>query len=126
MSTCRNILHWKKNLDFPKDSNVSDFAKDLIRRLITDSKNRLNFSQIRQHPFFKGVNWETIRSSEAAIVPKVTSDTDTQNFDKWEEQGDAPQAVGNDENGKFIGYTFKREEERENMGKDFFSNPNEN
>ena len=51
-------------LDFPDSRNVSDTAKDLIRKLlVVDPDSRLgkdSINEIQQHEYFKGVNWETV------------------------------------------------------------------
>nr|AML79649.1 putative LOV domain-containing protein [Carapichea ipecacuanha] len=62
--TFANILH--KDLKFPASIQVSLQAKQLMYRLLhRDSKNRLGSregaSEIKKHPFFKGVNWALIR-----------------------------------------------------------------
>ncbi|KAK6928263.1 Protein kinase domain [Dillenia turbinata] len=63
------------SLKFPEGSNVSLAAKDLIRGLLVkDPKNRLGYkrgaTEIKQHPFFKSVNWALIRSTHPPEIPK--------------------------------------------------------
>lgn len=118
MQTCRKIINWKNTLVFPEEAKLSPASRDLIQRLIQDANKRLEFSDIQKHPFFKGVNWNTIRDQKSAIVPKVTSDVDTQNFDKFEEitqtaeeKRQANATVKNSDGQSFIGYTFKRPEQ---------------
>ncbi|CAL5334277.1 hypothetical protein CsSME_00016470 [Camellia sinensis var. sinensis] len=62
--TFANILH--KDLKFPGAISVSLSAKQLMYRLLhRDPKNRLGSregaNEIKQHPFFKGVNWPLVR-----------------------------------------------------------------
>nr|AML79208.1 putative LOV domain-containing protein [Synsepalum dulcificum] len=62
--TFANILH--KDLKFPRSISVSLPAKQLMYRLLNrDPKNRLGSHEgaheIKQHPFFKGVNWPLVR-----------------------------------------------------------------
>lgn len=124
MSTCRKIVNWKKTLVFPPEASLSVAAKDLIQRLICDASKRLNWEDIKRHPFFKGIKWDKLRSNKAAIVPKVTSDVDTQNFDNFDEKKD--EAVSAGDNTSFIGYTFKRPEKSEPFDeKSFFSAPDD-
>jgi len=126
MSTCRKIVNWQKTLVFPPEIKISADAKDLIQRLIQHSKSRLKFDEIKAHPFFKGVDWDNLRNSTAAIVPQVTSDVDTQNFDKFEEQPHDDTADANRQSDKsFIGYTFKRPEQKKKIESNFFDAPEE-
>jgi hypothetical protein len=46
---------------------VSPAAEDLIRSLLTDPENRLNFDAIRAHPFFADVDFDNIHQSEQLI-----------------------------------------------------------
>jgi len=97
--------------------------KNLVRRLICAPEQRLGrhgAEEIKVHPFFAGVDWETIRSIEAPFVPNLKSITDTSYFptedlDKIPEQ---PQTIDrnnsnvtgeyNQKDLAFVGYTFKR------------------
>nr|AML77467.1 putative LOV domain-containing protein [Dacrydium balansae] len=81
--TFSNIL--KKELKFPKSVPVSLSAIQLIHGLLNrDPKNRLGSysgaNEIRQHPFFKGVNWALIRSMKPpeldASAPTTGQDVD--------------------------------------------------
>lgn len=111
MSTCRKIVNWRRTLVFPDDANLSPQAEDLIRRMICDASQRLTFDQIKRHPFFRGVDWDNIRSTRAAIPVTLRSDTDTSNFDKFEESPAPVSNVGGDaSDGAFVGFTFKRPE----------------
>jgi protein-serine/threonine kinase len=48
--------------------------------LITSADKRLNINQIKRHPFFYGVDWETIRKIDSPFVPHLQSITDTSYF----------------------------------------------
>jgi serine/threonine kinase 38 len=41
--------------------------------------------EIKAHPFFKGVDWKRIHEKTAPCIPELTSEVDTANFDKFEE-----------------------------------------
>jgi len=50
------------SLTFPKSNGrVSQSAKDLIRSLLTESENRLDYDGIRTHVFFADVDFDNIR-----------------------------------------------------------------
>lgn len=56
----------------------------LIRGLINDSQKRLSIKQIKNHPFFEGVNWDNLRKMKPPFVPKVKDDLDSTNFDDFD------------------------------------------
>ena len=58
---------------FPSsDGRVSQSAEDLIRALLTESENRLDYNGIRAHLFFADVDFDNIRQS---IVYSCLCDT---------------------------------------------------
>lgn len=62
--TCQKILHWKKTFNIPKEAKLSDNAKDLLTKMITDADVRLGRNgaeEIKQHPFFDGFDWTNLR-----------------------------------------------------------------
>lgn len=40
---------------------------------------------IQAHPWFKGLQWDRLYQMEAAFLPEVNNELDTQNFEKFEE-----------------------------------------
>ncbi|XP_062013682.1 serine/threonine-protein kinase D6PKL2-like isoform X2 [Rosa rugosa] len=62
-------------LRFPESPVVSFAARDLIRGLLVkEPQNRLAYkrgaTEIKQHPFFEGVNWALIRCATPPEIPK--------------------------------------------------------
>ncbi|XP_055861655.1 citron Rho-interacting kinase-like isoform X2 [Biomphalaria glabrata] len=113
VSTYANIMNFKNTLKFPAESDVSDQAKDFIKKLLTDSHSRLNWSGIKAHPFFKGVKWDTIRERDAIYVPSINGLDDTSHFDEVEKVQRQPDLEvlkpQNDFSGRdlpFVGFTF--------------------
>ncbi|KAM9906739.1 hypothetical protein OXX79_001367 [Metschnikowia pulcherrima] len=124
--TYKKIINWHESLVIPDDIHLSPEAEDLIRSLLTSSDRRLGrnggANEIKQHPFFRGVDWETIRKVDAPFIPKLRSITDTRFFptDELENVPDSPamsranqqQQQSSGENAKedlpFIGYTYSR------------------
>lgn len=126
--TYRKILNWQETLQIPDDIHLSPEAEDLIRKLLTNAENRLGryngADEIKLHPFFRGVDWDTIRQVDAPFIPKLRSITDTRFFptDELENVPDSPalskameqreQILQNGGNVKedlpFIGYTYSR------------------
>ena len=72
--TCQKILNWKKTFKVPRDANLSKEATDLIYKLVCDKDERLGTNgatEIKQHPFFKGVDWNNIRNTKAPWIPEL-------------------------------------------------------
>ncbi|CAH1423958.1 unnamed protein product [Lactuca virosa] len=119
MSTCRKIVHWKSHLKFPQEAQLSFEAKDLISRLLCNVNHRLGSKgahEIKVHPWFKGIDWDRIYHMDAAFIPEVKDELDTQNFEKFEES--EHQIKSSSRSGpwrrmlsskdiNFVGYTYK-------------------
>ncbi|XP_048354650.1 rho-associated protein kinase 2 [Sphaerodactylus townsendi] len=119
VGTYSKIMDHKNSLHFPDDVEISKHAKDLICAFLTDRDVRLGrngVEEIKNHLFFKNDqwNWDNIRETAAPVVPELSSDIDSSNFDDIEDdRGDVetfpiPKAfVGNQL--PFIGFTYYRE-----------------
>uniref|UniRef100_A0A8D3C5N2 Rho-associated protein kinase 1 n=1 Tax=Scophthalmus maximus TaxID=52904 RepID=A0A8D3C5N2_SCOMX len=90
VGTYSKIMNHKNALTFPEDSDISNDAKNLICAFLTDREVRLGrngVDEIKRHPFFKNDQWtwEVVRETAAPVVPELSSDVDTSNFDDIEE-----------------------------------------
>eukprot|EP01028_Stygiella_incarcerata_P009796 TRINITY_DN476_c0_g1_i1.p1 TRINITY_DN476_c0_g1~~TRINITY_DN476_c0_g1_i1.p1 ORF type:complete len:1037 (-),score=302.85 TRINITY_DN476_c0_g1_i1:1976-5086(-) len=67
------------------DIQVSKEAKDFIERLLVrDPDERLGangIDELKAHPFFRNIDWETVRYQEAPYIPVCSSPEDTSGFD---------------------------------------------
>ncbi|CAK4031521.1 Serine threonine- kinase cek1 [Lecanosticta acicola] len=89
----QNIL--SRNIHWPEEDEedaVSEEAKDLINKLMCldpqerlgsnkDSKFEDGGDEIKAHPWFADINWETLREDEASFVPASENPEDTEYFD---------------------------------------------
>ncbi|VVC88965.1 unnamed protein product [Leptidea sinapis] len=116
VGTYGKIMDHRNSLQFPEDIDISKDAKSLIRGLLTERTKRLgknSVDEIKQHPFFVNDQWsfENLRDSVPPVVPELSGDDDTRNFDDIE-KSDAldelfpvPKAfVGN--HLPFVGFTY--------------------
>ena len=91
--TCQKIMQWKKTLVIPTDAKLNPAAADLIARLMCDAEHRLGANgaeEVKAHPFFKKTDWGFLRHSLPPFIPDISSDIDTTNFDKFEEDKNEP------------------------------------
>ncbi|XP_010265016.1 PREDICTED: serine/threonine-protein kinase tricorner-like isoform X2 [Nelumbo nucifera] len=119
MSTCRKIVNWRTHLKFPEEAKLSPEAKDLISKLLCHVDQRLGTrgaDEIKAHPWFNGVEWDKLYQMEAAFIPEVRDELDTQNFEKFEESDSQTQASSksgpwrkmlSSKDINFVGYTYK-------------------
>ncbi|KAJ4981215.1 hypothetical protein NE237_032052 [Protea cynaroides] len=119
MSTCRKIVNWRTHLKFPEEAKLSAEAKDLICKLLCNVEQRLGTKgahEIKAHPWFKGIQWDRLYQMEAAFIPEVKDELDTQNFEKFEESGGSMRTSSksgpwrkmlSSKDVNFVGYTYK-------------------
>ncbi|XP_012943125.1 rho-associated protein kinase 2 [Aplysia californica] len=118
VGTYGKIMDHKRSLNFPTDVEMSDKAKSLICAFLTDRTERLGrngVDEIKRHPFFKNDtwNWENIRQTVPPVVPELSSDVDTSNFDDIEKD-EAPEETFQPSKAfagnhlPFIGFTYSR------------------
>lgn len=81
-------IHWPPE----EEDEVSPEAKDLINKLLCinpqerlgcnkDEKFASGGEEIRNHPWFAGLNWQTLLQDEAQFVPQPENPEDTEYFD---------------------------------------------
>jgi len=82
--TCANVLNFRHTLKFPTDTKMPLDAIHLIKRLVSEPERRAGFHEINSHPFFRGIDWNHLRSMPPPFVPELSGDTDTRYFDDIE------------------------------------------
>ncbi|KAF4358177.1 hypothetical protein F8388_009460 [Cannabis sativa] len=120
MSTCRKIVNWRTHLKFPEEAKLTQEAKDLITKLLCNVNQRLGSRGAGEikvaHNWFRGVEWDKLYQMEAAFIPEVNDELDTQNFEKFEEsenQTNTSSKTGpwrkmlSSKDLNFVGYTYK-------------------
>lgn len=79
--------------------------------MMTWSESRLIVNQIKTHPFFYGVDWNSLRYIDPPLVPRLQSITDTSYFPTDDLEGmpdqlEAVEGVGADQDLAFLGWVF--------------------
>ncbi|EDW82277.2 uncharacterized protein Dwil_GK25713, isoform A [Drosophila willistoni] len=116
VGTYGKIMDHKNSLSFPPEVEISEQAKSLIRAFLTDRTQRLGrygIEDIKAHPFFRNDTWsfDNIRESVPPVVPELSSDDDTRNFEdierdeKPEEVFPVPKSFDGNHL-PFIGFTY--------------------
>jgi hypothetical protein len=115
-------MQWKKTFTIPAEAKLSQASIDILQRLICDSDCRLGRNgseEIKAHPFFKDVDWETMRQLKAPYIPQIKSEISNENFDAFEEEDpfhrpqEKKKAVNRKIDTNFVGYTYKADVEEE-------------
>lgn len=77
-----------EDLEWPEEEEwqVRDDAKDLITNLLQYNPiNRLGLGgalEVKEHPFFYGLDWDGLLRKKAEFVPNLDDDEDTSYFDR--------------------------------------------
>ncbi|GAB0134598.1 Cobalt uptake protein cot1 [Epichloe bromicola] len=123
--TYRKIVNWRQTLYFPDDITLGVEAENLIRSMVCNTENRLGRGgahELKSHPFFRGVEFDSLRRIRAPFEPRLTSNIDTTYFptDEIDQTDNAtvlkaqalqhgrPTEESPEMSLPFIGYTFKR------------------
>lgn len=110
----QKTIHWARCLRFPKDVPVSAEAVALMKNLLCDMSNRMGseenggISAIKNHPFFSGIQWETIRNERAPFRPELDSDSDAKYFDDFSNCTEQSPTTPFGDLATFGNFSFKR------------------
>lgn len=82
VTTCRKILRWRQCLEMPAETKaqLSPECIDFLSCLLAGPECRIGssqnsadyengFKQVVQHPWFRGFDWEGLRSREGPLLP---------------------------------------------------------
>ncbi|KAG5684958.1 hypothetical protein PVAND_014164 [Polypedilum vanderplanki] len=118
VGTYGKIFDFKNSLKFPPDIELSYNAKSLIKAFLTDQHHRLGrngIEDIKCHPFFENDQWtwDNLRECVPPVVPELSGDDDTRNFEDIEEESNdgkeeifPPSTAFAGNHLPFIGFTY--------------------
>ncbi|XP_061244683.1 myotonin-protein kinase isoform X4 [Bos javanicus] len=115
--TYGKIVHYREHLSLPlADTGVPEEARDLIQQLLCPPEVRLGRNgagDFRKHPFFFGLEWDSLRDSVPPFTPDFEGATDTCNFDMVEDRLTAMETLSDMQEGMplgvhlpFVGYSY--------------------
>lgn len=85
--TVYQVTHWRTSLAIPEW--LSDAARSLLSQVLTAPEARLSFEAIRDHEFFRPLDWDAVTTRQAAApwspADMLTGDEDTRYFDSLDQ-----------------------------------------
>lgn len=107
----QKILNWKRALFFPDEPPCSSECRDLMSKLLCEPQRRLgsgfkkahsydnstsgivkrmmqkdgDADDIKSHPWFAGIDWDSLHQSPAPFVPDLENIADASYFDQVDE-----------------------------------------
>ncbi|KAK0428305.1 hypothetical protein QR680_010720 [Steinernema hermaphroditum] len=87
------IIHWQRTLKLdaylsdPRWVRPSHECIDMIRSFLCDQQDRIGrygAQEVKQHPWFNGIDFANLRTGRAEVVPKIDHAEDTQNFETFD------------------------------------------
>ncbi|XP_075218938.1 microtubule-associated serine/threonine (MAST) protein kinase dop [Lycorma delicatula] len=79
--TVNDDIEWPSEEDWP----IQPEAKDIITQLLqTNQRDRLGTGgphQVKEHPYFAGVDWNSLLRQKAEFIPQLDHEEDTSYFD---------------------------------------------
>jgi len=114
LATCRKIVRYEKHFKVPPESKVSRPAMDLMKKLVCPVHRRIGIDAIKQHPWFKGLDFEDLQKQTPPFVPNLSSATDARYFDAVEAEQDFSKKATDElspytgVDNRVWGYTFNR------------------
>ena len=115
---CFKIINHEKYLQVPPEIVLSKEALDLMNSMISDPSKRLGKNgadEIKAHPFFKGIDWENIRTTmKPPFIPEIKNDYDTkyfETFDQIEPFYPPPKKVPRRKDIEYLGFTYNEDNE---------------
>uniref|UniRef100_A0A6A7FRQ3 non-specific serine/threonine protein kinase n=1 Tax=Hirondellea gigas TaxID=1518452 RepID=A0A6A7FRQ3_9CRUS len=94
INTYTNIMQYQSKLQFPEECEVSSSAISLIRGLVCDASERLDYQAITHHAFFLHTDYNALHDMVPPFIPVVSSPDDTSNFDSFSDTPSSTAAGG--------------------------------
>lgn len=117
------VVNYSRTLVYPKSSNVSPAAYDLLHHLLCEPDDRYTYEQITSHQFFSSFNFDDFKANYPPFVPVIRYPADTCHFDDFHltEEQYADQ-LPNKELSKFafLNFSFKHRPKNRTLASEVF------
>lgn len=74
-------IEWPDENDWPVQSEAKDIITALLHQSPRDRLGTGGSHEVKEHPYFYGVNWNSLLRQKAEFVPQLVNDEDTSYFD---------------------------------------------
>lgn len=74
-------IEWPDEKDWPVQSEAKDIITVLLHQSPRDRLGTGGSHEVKEHPYFYGVNWNSLLRQKAEFVPQLVNDEDTSYFD---------------------------------------------
>jgi protein-serine/threonine kinase len=114
--TAMMIVLFDIYLHFPSEKNLSQDAQSCIRSMICKADERATFEELKEHPYFEGIDWSNLRQHRPPFVPQFKNQLDLKYFPTDLEQDEFMDYYNStDENPTgfdlpYIGFTYRNME----------------
>ncbi|XP_046482879.1 microtubule-associated serine/threonine-protein kinase 3 isoform X1 [Neodiprion pinetum] len=79
--TVNDDIEWPDNDDWPVQPEAKDIITALLQQSPRDRLGTAGSHEVKEHPYFFGVDWNSLLRHKAEFVPQLTNDEDTSYFD---------------------------------------------
>ncbi|KAL0101592.1 hypothetical protein PUN28_019018 [Cardiocondyla obscurior] len=79
--TVNDDIEWPDENDWPVQSEAKDIITVLLQQSPRDRLGTGGSHEVKEHPYFYGVNWNSLLRQKAEFVPQLVDDEDTSYFD---------------------------------------------
>ncbi|XP_028044723.1 microtubule-associated serine/threonine-protein kinase 3 isoform X2 [Monomorium pharaonis] len=79
--TVNDDIEWPDEDDWPVQSEAKDIITALLHQSPRDRLGTSGSHEVKEHPYFYGVDWNSLLRQKAEFVPQLINDEDTSYFD---------------------------------------------
>ncbi|XP_076668775.1 microtubule-associated serine/threonine (MAST) protein kinase dop isoform X3 [Andrena cerasifolii] len=79
--TVNDDIEWPDEDEWPVQPEARDIITALLQQSPRDRLGTGGSHEVKEHPYFYGVNWNTLLRQKAEFVPQLINDEDTSYFD---------------------------------------------